>query len=145
MEAVGLKLADLFRRNRPIPTHNGKPKSARTFPKPTMLWRIGTSAREAVGVVGYHDAGGEPVGLVVGQTRRKGHPPVARHGDGWRIGVMPDLWPLYGLPELATVACRQQKVRRRRTRVRLASRRRHGWRIASRDEDRLARLAGKEI
>ena len=27
--------------------------------------------------------------------------PVSRHADGWRIGAMPELRPLYGLPQLA--------------------------------------------
>ena len=50
----------------------------------------------------YHDAAGNSVGLVVRWDQPEGKVirPAARHGDGWRIGAMPDPRPLYALPEL---------------------------------------------
>src|SRR5262249_15560795 len=55
----------------------------------------------------YHDAQGEPVGVVVRWDGPTGKDirPVARHADGWRICAMPDPRPLYHLPDLAA-ACR---------------------------------------
>ncbi len=52
----------------------------------------------------YHDASGEPVGVVVRWDLADGKKdirPASRHGDGWRIGGMPEPRPLYGLPDLA--------------------------------------------
>src|SRR5262249_1879780 len=51
----------------------------------------------------YHDAQGDPVGVVVRWDGPKGKDirPVARHADGWRIAQMPDPRPLYALPDLA--------------------------------------------
>jgi hypothetical protein len=44
----------------------------------------------------YHNAQGEPVGVVVRWDTPTGKDirPVARHPDGWRIGAMPDPRPL---------------------------------------------------
>ncbi len=55
----------------------------------------------------YHNAAGEPVGVVVRWDKNGGKDirPVSRHGDGWRIGAMPDPRPLYGLPDLAAAKC----------------------------------------
>ncbi len=106
LAAVGLKLADLFPpKASPTPTRNGKPASSgRTF----------ATAKDAVAELErrhgkrsalwiYHDAQGEPIGVVVRWDGPTGKDirPVARHGDGWRIGAMPDPRPLYGLPDLA--------------------------------------------
>ncbi len=52
----------------------------------------------------YHDSHGEPVGVVVRWELSGGNKdirPASRHGDGWRIGGMPEPRPLYGLPDLA--------------------------------------------
>jgi hypothetical protein len=51
----------------------------------------------------YHDARGDPVGVVVRWDKPGGKDirPVARRGDGWVIGGMPEPRPLYGLPDLA--------------------------------------------
>ena len=52
----------------------------------------------------YRDAQGEPVGVVVRwelPNGKKDIRPASRHGDGWRIGGMPEPRPLYGLPDLA--------------------------------------------
>ncbi|MCX7424379.1 MAG: AAA family ATPase [Planctomycetia bacterium] len=50
----------------------------------------------------YHDAKGEPVGVVVRWDTPTGKEirPVSRIGDGWVIGGMPEPRPLYRLPEL---------------------------------------------
>lgn len=52
----------------------------------------------------YHNAGGDPVGLVVRWNTPTGKDvrPVSRlaDGSGWIIGGMPTLRPLYGLPDL---------------------------------------------
>jgi hypothetical protein len=55
----------------------------------------------------YHDARGDPVGLVIRWDKPKGKEirPVARNGDDWRIGAMPAQRPLYGLPELMMARC----------------------------------------
>lgn len=103
LAAVGMTLADLFP-SRAGPARNEKPRpSGKTFP----------AAKDAVADLErrhgnrsalwtYHDADGEPVGVVVRWDRPSGKDirPVARHADGWRIGAMPHPRPLYGLPEL---------------------------------------------
>src|SRR5262249_37860796 len=106
LAVVGLKPADLFPAQAgPAPTRSRKPlQGGRTFAtakravaelerrhaKPSALWT-------------YHDAQGEPVGVVVRWDAPNGKNirPVARHGGGWRIGAMPEPRPLYGLPQLA--------------------------------------------
>lgn len=51
----------------------------------------------------YTDAAGDPVGVVVRWNTRSGKDirPVARAGEGWVIGGMPEPRPLYCLSELA--------------------------------------------
>lgn len=128
--AIGLRPADLFtpdpsRRNgraprsRRVPTSTetrpansagdsvdvDAPKGGRTFP----------TARDAVAELErrhgprsttwtYHDAGGDPVGLVVRWNTPTGKDvrPVSRKADGsgWIIGGMPTPRPLYALPDL---------------------------------------------
>jgi hypothetical protein len=106
LAAVGLKLADLFPpKTGPTPNRNGEPAGGgRTF----------ATAKDAVAELErrhgkrsalwtYHDARGEPVGVVVRWDGPTGKDirPAARHADGWRIGAMPDPRQLYGLPDLA--------------------------------------------
>jgi hypothetical protein len=57
--------------------------------KPSALWT-------------YHDAQDAPVGVIVrwDKAGEKEIRPVARHGDEWVIGGMPEPRPLYCLPEL---------------------------------------------
>jgi hypothetical protein len=110
LAAVGMKLADLFPpKAGATPTYNGKPASGgRTF----------ATAKDAVAELErrngkrsalwtYHDAQGDPVGVVVRWDGPAGKDirPVARHANGWRIGAMPDPRPLYGLPDLAAARC----------------------------------------
>jgi hypothetical protein len=104
--ALGLAVRDLMsEQSGSTPNRNGKPKaSVRTFP--TADAAVADLARrygKRSALWTYHDAGGEPVGLVVRWDKPEGKDirPVARHGDGWRIGAMPGPRPLYGLPELA--------------------------------------------
>lgn len=54
----------------------------------------------------YHDANGNPVGVVVrwDKASRKDIRPVTRHGDHWTIGGMSEPRPLYCLPDLASAA-----------------------------------------
>ena len=52
----------------------------------------------------YHDADGEPVGIILRWNQpggKKDVRPVARHEDGWRLGGMPEPRPLYCLQDLA--------------------------------------------
>jgi hypothetical protein len=113
--AIGLRPADLFmpdpsRRNGHAPKTQRRGDDAtggRTFP----------TARDAVAELErrhgprsttwtYHDAGGDPVGLVVRWKTPTGKDvrPVSRKADGsgWIIGGMPTPRPLYGLPDLLT-------------------------------------------
>lgn len=95
LAAVGLKLADLF-------------------PQKAGGWRTFTTAKDALAELErrhgkrsvlwtYHDAHGEPVGVVVRWDGPAGKEirSVGRHAGGWRIGAMPEPRPLYGLPDLA--------------------------------------------
>jgi hypothetical protein len=104
--AVGLTVSDLMPdRADPIPHLDGGHKPAgRTYPTADAALadlerRLGP--RSALWT--YHDAVGNPVGLVVRWDGPKGKDirPVSRHPDGWRIGALPDPRPLYRLPELA--------------------------------------------
>jgi hypothetical protein len=114
--AIGLTLADLMpvntvnvNGNRRTPKKTAKPLT----PKPAG--KTFATARDAVAELErrhgprsalwtYHDAHGEPVGVVVRWDLPDGKKeirPASRHGDGWRIGGMPEPRPLYGLPDLA--------------------------------------------
>jgi hypothetical protein len=113
-EALGLTLADLMPpRNDPQVLFGGRP-----VPKPTAApkpqGKAYATANDAVKALQnlhgkpsamwtYHDATGQPVGVVVRWDSADGKDirPVARYPDGWRIAHMPNPRPLYGLPELA--------------------------------------------
>jgi hypothetical protein len=117
--ALGLTLRDLMpERDALTPARAGKFKSeAPTF----------RTARDAVAALErqngkcskhwtYHDAAGEPVGLVVRwdlPDGKKDIRPVARHTTGWRIGAMPDPRPLYALPSVTktnrVIVCEGEK------------------------------------
>lgn len=107
VSAIGLTVRDLMPPDpSAAPNRHGKPKpDGKAFP----------TAKEAVAELErrhgkrsalwtYHNSHGDPVGLVVRWDRPEGKDirPVARHGDGWRIGAMPDPRPLYCLPELTS-------------------------------------------
>ena len=119
-DALGLRVAELFSdaassSAKPHQTRldNGKPKG-----------KVYPTTRDAVLAIDvmmkkehgrqvsqwlYHDAHGDLVGLVVryglltpeGEKQVKTFRPVARHGDHWVIGGMPEPRPLYRLTELA--------------------------------------------
>lgn len=108
--AIGLTLSDL------MPETNGRDKGtvARGSQQGTKRPRTFATAADAVAQLErqhgprsaawtYHDAGGEPVGMIVRWDKASGKDirPVARRGDGWIIGGMPDPKPLYDLPGLA--------------------------------------------
>lgn len=125
--AIGMRTADLF-----IPTPNRADNRAtqkrppvtvtRTHKTPTKPRGFGDgdsktfpTARDAVAELErrhgprpttwtYHDAGGDPVGLVVRWTTLTGKDvrPVSRKADGsgWIITGMPEPRPLYALPDL---------------------------------------------
>jgi hypothetical protein len=116
--ALGLKLADLF------PPKAGSASS--TNGKAASNGQAFATARDAVAELErklgkrsaawtYHDAQGEPVGVVVRWDKpdSKTIRPVARHGDGWHIGAMPEPRPLYRLPDLRdaprVVVCEGEK------------------------------------
>lgn len=64
-------------------------------------WSAGTANGRPCGL--YHDAAGDPVGLVVRWDLSDGNKdirPVSRYPDGWRVAAMPEPRPLYRLPEL---------------------------------------------
>lgn len=106
LEAIGLKMADLFPpKSAAPPTQNGKPtQGGRTFATAKdAVAELERRHGERSALWTYHDAQGEPVGVVVRWDGPKGKEmrPVFRHGGGWQIGAMPDSRPLYGLPDLA--------------------------------------------
>lgn len=110
VQAVGLELRDLF----PPKTGQGRTGNGqgRIVARPTRDGSFAT-AEEAVAKLErqhgkcsalwtYRDRNGEPVGVVVRWDKPAGKDirPVARHGDRWRIGAIPEPRPLYRLPEL---------------------------------------------
>jgi hypothetical protein len=119
LAAVGMKLADLFPAKASLsPSRNGKPRP-RGKASPTAKDAVADLERQhgkRSALWTYHDAQGEPVGVVVRWDKPSGKDirPVARHGDGWRISAMPEPRPLYGLPELATatrvIVCEGEKA-----------------------------------
>lgn len=130
--SIGLRPADLFtpdpsRRNGHAPKTRRRGDGDETTPKPARGGdsvtvasdatggRTFTTARDAVAELErrhgprsttwtYHDAGGDPVGLVVRWNTPTGKDvrPVSRKADGsgWCIGGMPTPRPLYALPDL---------------------------------------------
>ncbi len=119
-DAKGLQLSDLFP-NPSTASTSTEPRQSQKKPgnrRPAVAkpqGRTFSSSAEAVAVLErgrdpvnaswtYHDAAGEPVGIVLRWNLPDGKKdirPVSRHADGWRIGGMPAPRPLYRLPELA--------------------------------------------
>jgi len=106
---VGLTMRDLFPDAAPIQTqrkpshHNGK-ATGKTYPTAkaaidALERKHGKRSARWI----YHDADGDPIGVIVRWDRAGGKDirPVARRGDRWIIGGMPAPRPLYGLPDLA--------------------------------------------
>ncbi len=106
VSALGLTVRDLMpdRDSRPPPNGQAKP-GAKTFPTANAaVAELEQRHGKRSALWTYHDAAGNPVGLVVRWDARDGKKdirPVSRHGADWRIGAMPDPRPLYALPDLA--------------------------------------------
>jgi len=118
--AVGLTLRDLMPVDaltvdgtRPATHPKGVPSTPATSARPGRQ-RVYPKAHDAVAELErrhgprsatwtYHNAGGEPVGVVVRWDRLGGKDirPVSRTPAGWVIGGMPKPRPLYNLPTLA--------------------------------------------
>ncbi len=111
VDALGLRMADLMSASKD--KRAGRPNKQQTQAEARAPASFATAA-EAVAAAGrnwgkpstqwtYHDAQGEPIGVVArwntsdGKTIR----PVSRNGDGWRVCAMDAPRPLYCLPELA--------------------------------------------
>ena len=107
-EAVGLRLVDLRptadtlpRPTTPTKT-NGEP--ATTYPTTkAAIEALERQLGERSDQWTYHNAKGDPVGMVLRWDKADGKEirPVARSGDRWVIGGMPEPRPLYCLPDLA--------------------------------------------
>ncbi len=111
VSALGLSLANLMPGDK---TPDPRPALGVSVPSPVSPPQIYTKAQDAVDHLErrngsrtemwtYHDAQGEPVGLVLRWDRPGGGKdirPVSRNGTGWTIGGMPRPRPLYRLPEL---------------------------------------------
>jgi hypothetical protein len=116
LEALGLSMADLFPAK---PSKNGAPSGKKVKDKPAKPRETFATAAAAIKALEktrgkaagkwiYHDAAGNPVGVVLrwNTVNEKGESgkdilPVSKHGDGWQIAGMPEPRPLYRLPELA--------------------------------------------
>lgn len=123
-DALGLSISDLFDaegsgRPRPAPRSRPSGRAARTTASraPEAGAGLFPTANAAVKDLErrhgarshlwtYHNAKGEPVGLVVRWDADdvKCIRPVSRGEDGWRIGGMPLPRPLYALPDLLAAA-----------------------------------------
>ena len=110
--AVGLTLRDLMSaRAEPTVLFGGSRVEGEPKSRPAVFDTAGEAVEHLERRHGkrsalwtYHDADGNPLGLVVRWDLaggRKDIRPVSRHAGGWRVAAMPDPRPLYGLPELA--------------------------------------------
>ncbi len=118
MSALGLTVRDLMPSDTSPADRTPRSRTARTVspaPSPTRAPTTYATARAAVAELErrhgprsamwtYHDAEGEPVGVIVRWNTPEGKAirPIARRGASWIIGGMPTPRPLYHLPELAT-------------------------------------------
>ena len=114
--ALGLRVADLMPADSAdVDKTPGNPRKKRVVSTSTpQSNRTCRTAKDAVAVLQrqfgkpsgswfYHDAQGEPVGVVVRWDAPDGKVirPVARNGEGWVVGGMAEPRPLYRLTELA--------------------------------------------
>ncbi|MCS7047345.1 MAG: hypothetical protein NZO58_13385, partial [Gemmataceae bacterium] len=109
LRAMGLELRDLFATTKAAerdskPTNNGQHADAgRVFPTARdAVVELERRPGKRAATWTYHDAQGEPIGLVLRWDSAAGKDirPVAKFPDGWRIAAMPTPRPLYRLPEL---------------------------------------------
>lgn len=105
--AVGIAKVELFPKR-------GDGYTRRMFKRPARSATSYATARDAIAALErrhgkrtaawtYHDANGEPLGVVVRWDRQQGKVirPVSRMGSRWIIGAMSAPRPLYRLPDLA--------------------------------------------
>jgi hypothetical protein len=169
-EAVGLRVVDLMPRGASlhpvssvsVSSNTKNPQKKAILLTDTPAERVFPTAREAIAELEkrhgrrstlwtYHDEKGEPVGVVVRWNLpggKKDVRPVSRHGDGWRIGGMPEPRPLYCLPSLADAkrvyVCEGEKAADAARAIGLiATTSPHGSASASKSDWRP--LAGKEV
>ena len=118
--AVGLRVLDLMPNVGTLPVNGVNVNGIRPTPKVTRVpltrnrkptGKTFATAKDAVAELErrhgprsalwtYHDANGEPVGVVVRWNLaddKKDMRPVSQESDGWRIGGMTEPRPLYGL------------------------------------------------
>lgn len=103
--ALGMKLADLFpSQSDSRPGRNGKPhRTGSVFPTAKdVVAHLERQRGKRSALWTYHDAHGQPVGVVIRWDKPGGKEilPVSLHGKHWRIAAMADPRPLYGLTEL---------------------------------------------
>lgn len=116
--AIGMKMADLFPKDRtkPAASSNGKPGYSQASDVVSMyVGKLGQWAKRWP----YHNAAGETVGFVIRWDKHDGTKeirPVAKLADGlWHAKQMPAPRPLYRLPELLAteghvVVCEGEKA-----------------------------------
>ena len=106
-ERIGLSMADLFVDadssvlSAMAPERKPKPRTSYPTARDAVKAMERTHGPKA-NTWTYHNADGDPVGVVVRWDTGSGKRirPVSRNGVGWHAGGMPAPRPLYGLPEL---------------------------------------------
>lgn len=106
VEALGLKMSDLMPQNGN--GHSGPRATPKTAPKLYPTAAAAVAALESrlgkrAATWTYHDAGGEPVGMVVRWNLADGKKdirPVSKNCKGWFVGGMSEPRPLYCLPDI---------------------------------------------
>jgi len=104
--AVRLGIVDLMPTANTLPSKpggNGKPKGKTYATAKEAIAVLERKHGKRSGVWTYHDANGDPVGVIVRWDKPEGKDirPVARRGERWTIGGMPEPKPLYCLSDLA--------------------------------------------
>ena len=108
LAAMGLELKDLFAPKDQAANGNGQHEKRAS--KPATIFQ---SARDAIADLErrhgpradawtYHDATGQPVGVIVRWNHAHGKDikPISKHGDGWVHRGMASPRPLYALPDV---------------------------------------------
>jgi len=105
--AVGLSVLDLMPTadTLAIPgkhSRNGKPSTSTYQAAKAAIAALERKYGKRSALWTYHDAQGDPIGVIVRWDKADGKEirPVARHGDRWIIGGMPEPRPLYHLPDV---------------------------------------------
>ncbi len=103
IEAIGLEMRNLFPEEHPTPhTRHPRPQKVTYSTAHQAVEALERKHGPRSKAWTYHDAQGEPVGVMVRWDTESGKKmrPVSRNGAGWFIGGMPEPRPLYGLAEL---------------------------------------------